>query len=234
MQMARAELVSALGEIGPGDWGRFVPYGSRTLHDLLAHVAGADQAWALAAQGLLRGEGEVAPPLAPGEAKAARERAIERGRSRTPAELIEEMEQRRKLLLGLYDLLEPRHLALVLRAYGDTHNSVRERIWVGYHDRLHAADVRRALRLTWQPLRLNFLPQVRATVDALAPNAALYVIHNVDPVYWERPSAVPGWSFRQLLMHIATGDWVLQGHLRHIIEHDAVGAWPDIDAARSW
>ena len=101
MQMARAELLSALGDIGPGDWGRFVPYGSRTLHDLLAHVAGADQAWALAAQGLLRGEGDVAPPLAPAEAKAARERAIERGRSRTPAELIEEMEQRRKLLLGL-------------------------------------------------------------------------------------------------------------------------------------
>ena len=129
------------------------------------------------------------------------------------------MERRRKLLLGLYDLLEPRHLALALRSYGDEHNSVRERIWLGYHDRLHAADVRRALRLTGIRSRLTFLPQVQPAADALAPDATLYVIHSVDPVNWERPSPLPGWSYRQLLMHIATGDWVLQGHLRHIIEH---------------
>jgi hypothetical protein len=230
MHMARAELMSALGEVSPGDWGCYVPYGSRTLHDLLSHVAGADQAWALAAQGLLRGEGEVALPLPPAEAKAARERAIDRGRTRTPAELIEEMEQRRKLLLGLYDLLEPRHLAAALRSYGDQHNSVRERIWLGYHDRLHAADVRRALRMTWTPQKLKFPPQVQPAGESLAPAATLYVIYNVDPVNWERPSPLPGWSFRQLLTHVATGDWVLQRHLRHVIEHHAVSPWPDIDA----
>lgn len=233
MHMARAELMSALGDVGERDWGRYVPYGSRTLHDLLAHVAGADQAWALAAQGLLRGEGEVAPPLAPAEARAARERTIGRGRGRGTAELLGEMEQRRKLLLGLYDLLERRHLALALRSYGEQHNSVRERIWLGYHDRLHAADVRRAMRLTWAPQQLAFLPQVQAAVDALAPDAALYVIHNVDPVNWEQASPLPGWSYRQLLMHIATGDWVLQGHLRHVIEHGAVGPWPDVDAGNA-
>ena len=228
MHMAREDLLSALAEVGSSDWARFVPYGSRTVHDLLAHVAGADQAWALAAQGLLRGEGEVAPPLPPAEARAARTRTIDRGRGRTSEELIEEMEQRRKLLLGLYDLLEPRHLALALRSYGDEHNSVRERIWLGYHDRLHAADVRRALRLTWQPPRLECLRQVLPAADALAPEASLYVIHNVDPVMWERPSPLPDWSFRQLLMHIATGDWVMQRHLRHVIEHDAAAPWPDV------
>jgi hypothetical protein len=233
MQMARSELISALGDVGPRDWERYVPYGARTLHDLLAHLAGADQVWALAAQGLLRGEAEAAQPLPPAEAKAARQRAMDRGRSRTPAELIEEMEQRRKLLLGLYDLLEPRHLALALRSYGDQHNSARERIWLGYHDRLHAADVRRALRLSWQPLFLKLLPQVQPAADALAPDETLYVVYNVDPVMWERPSPLPGWSFRQLLMHIATGDWVLQGHLRHIIEHGAVGPWPDVNAGNA-
>ena len=34
-------------------------------------------------------------------------------------------------------------------------------------------------------------------------------------------------------MHIATGDWVLQRHLRHIIGQDAVGTWPDIDAGNA-
>ena len=233
MQMARAELMSALSDVGERDWGRYVPYGSRTLHDLLAHVAGADQVWALAAQGLLRGEGEAASPLPPAEAKAARERTIERGRGRSTAELLEEMEQRRRLLLGLYELLEPRHLALALRSYGEQHNSVRERIWLGYHDRLHAADVRRAMRLTWAPASLKLLAQVQPAADALAPAVTLYVIHNVDPVNWERPSPLPGWSYRQLLMHIATGDWVLHGHLRHIIEHGAVGPWPDVDAGNA-
>jgi hypothetical protein len=121
-------------------------------------------------------------------------------------------------------------MALALRSYGDEHNSVRERIWLGYHDRMHAADVWRALRLRWQPPALKFLAQVQPAVDALAPDATLYVIHNVDPVMWERPSPLPDWSFRQLLMHIATGDWVMQGQLRHIIEHDAVAPWPEAAA----
>ena len=92
-------------------------------------------------------------------AKAARDRA-DRARTSAPADdLLAEMERRRKLLLGLYELLEKRHLALALQSYGDEHNSVRERIWLGYHDRLHAADVRRALRMNWQPPKLTFLPE---------------------------------------------------------------------------
>jgi hypothetical protein len=87
--------------------------------------------------------------------------------------------------------------------------------------------------MTWAPQKLKFLPRVQHAADALAPDATLHVIYSVDPVNWERPSPLPGWSFRQLLMHIATGDWVLQGHLRHIIEHDAVAAWPDINAGNA-
>src|SRR4029078_1421299 len=65
MHMAREDLLAAFGDVGERDWDRYVPSGSRTLHDLLAHLAGADQAWALAAQGLLRGEGAQTAPLAP-------------------------------------------------------------------------------------------------------------------------------------------------------------------------
>lgn len=233
MRIARNELMAALALVGPGDWSRFVPYGSRTLHDLVAHLAGADQAWAVAAQGLLKGESDDRPPPTPEEVRAAGERAIERGRSETPEALIAEMERRRRLLLSLYELLEPRHLAVALRSFPDGRNSVRERIWRGYHDRLHAADVRRALRMTWRPQRLEFLPDVSPAVRALAPGETLYVIYSVDPEQWERPSPVPGWSYRQLLAHIATGDWVLQGHLRHIMEHGRAAPWPDVDAGNA-
>lgn len=229
MQLARRELMAELDRVDPDDWGRVVPYGARTLQDLLAHLAGADQAWAVSAQGLLKGEGEERAPLTPEEARAAADRAIERGRSRSPAELVEEMQRRRRLLLGLYEELEPHHLALPLPSYG-RHNSVRERIWRGYHDRLHAADVRRALRLHWRPPRLDFDPSIQPAVEALSVGETLYVAYSVAPVLWERPSTVPGWSHRGLLAHIATGDWVLQLQLRHIMVHGRVAPWPDVDA----
>ncbi len=233
MEAARDELRAAIAEIKPGDWERLVPYGARTLHDLLAHLAGADQAWALAAHGLLRAEGAETKPLAPAGARAARERSIARGRSQPTGALLEEMARRRKLLLTLYELLEERHLAVALPAFGDVHNSVRERIWLGYHDRMHAADVRRALRMRWHPPRLRFAPGVDSAVEALSPAETLYVVYSVDPVCWERPSGVPGWTFRDLLAHIVTGDWVLHAHLRHIIERGTVAPWPDIDAGNA-
>ena len=228
MQAARNELMSAIDEVGERDWERLVPYGSRTLHELLAHLAAADHAWALAAQGLLRGESEDAKPLTTEERTTARSRAIERGRRQAPRALLEEMRRRRRLLLSLYELLEPRHLPLRLPSFGDEHNSVRERIWLGYHDRLHAADIRRALRMQWHPPALAYAPGVEPVAQALTPDETLYVIHSVDPVFWERPSSVPGWTYRQLLAHIATGDWVVQRHLRHVIEHGSVAEWPDV------
>jgi len=233
MRIARDQLIETLDALSDRDWARYVPYGSRTVHDVLAHVAGADHVWALAAQGLLKGEADARPPLTAQEAVAARMRAIERGRAQPVAELRGEMERRRNLLLGLYELLEKRHLAMSLPAFGSKHDSVRERIWLGYHDRLHRADIERALRMTWIPQRLMFLPDVQSAVDALSPDETLYVIDSVDPAYWERAARGMDWTYRQLLAHIATGDWVLQGHLRHIIDAGAVAAWPDINAGNA-
>lgn len=233
MRAAREELLAAIEAIGEADWDRLVPYGARSLHELLAHVAAADQAWAHAASDLLRGEGEDRRPPTPASARAVRERAIQRGRAQSPEDLLEEMARRRRLLLSLYELLEQHHLALGLPAFGERHNSVRERIWLGYHDRLHAADIRRTLAMRWHPPRSRFLPDLRPAIDALSPDETLYVVYSVDPVLWERPSPVPGWSYRALLAHIATGDWVLQHHLRHIIEHGVVAEWPDIDAGNA-
>jgi uncharacterized damage-inducible protein DinB len=230
MYHARDELEAALDEVMDGDWERRIPYATRTLHELLAHLAGADQAWALAAQGLLKGESEGTHVLSPEEARAARARAVDRGRGRPVAVLREEMGRRRKLLLELLELLEPRHLALALKSYGDEHNSVRERIWLGYHDRLHAADVRRALRLRWYPPKLEFLPELREAAAALSPDGALYVIYSVDPTRWEMPSMLPGWSNRNLLAHISTGDWVFQYRLHGLIADGTVPPHVDVDA----
>jgi hypothetical protein len=158
----------------------------------------------------------------------ARERAIEHRRGQSPAQLREEMVNRRKLLLGLYELLDKRHLAMSLPSFGQ-HASVRERIWLGYHDRMHTADIERALRMEWHPPALDVLPAVQPAVEALRPDAMLYIVYSVDPSRWEQAARGVEWTNRELLAHIATGDWVLQGHLRHVIEHGTVAAWPDID-----
>lgn len=233
MQSARTALLAAVDEVQPGDWQRYTPYGPRTLHDVLAHLAAADHAWALAARGLLKGEAEQPALLSPHKAMAVRARSDDRRRRLAPETLVEEMHVRRRLLLSLYELLEPRHLALVLPSFGERHNSVRERIWLGYHDRLHADDIRRTLRMRWHPPKLGLLSQLQPAAAALAPAPTLYVIYSVDPVFWERPSPVPGWSYRALLAHIATGDWVLQAHLRHILERGSVADWPDVAAGNA-
>ncbi len=230
MAAARDELLIAIGQIGTHDWDRYVPYGSRTLRELLAHVASADQRWAIAAKGVLKGEGEEQPPSRQSGSRGAGMRSAARERASTPEALLDEMQRRRKLLLTLFELLEPRHLALGLGSFGDEHNSVRERIWLGYHDRMHAADIQRALRMRWHPPARKLLPQLAEPAAALSPDQTLYVVYSVDPVYWERQSSVPGWRYRSLLAHIATGDWVLQTHLRHIVEHGAVAEWPDVNA----
>ena len=233
MRLARDGLIEALERLAPEDFTRGVPYGDRTVHDVLAHVAAADHVWALAAQGLLKGESDGRQPLSPGQAADARRRAIERGRTTPVAELRAEMDQRRKLLLGLYELLEPRHLAMMLPTFGEAHNSVRERIWLGYHDRLHRADIDRAMRMVWHPPKLTFEPRIEPAVEALSPDETLYVVNSIDPVMWERHARGYDWTYRQLLMHIATGDWVLQRHLRHVIEYGAAAEWPDVDAGNA-
>jgi hypothetical protein len=233
LQIAREQLRRTLGNLEPGDWARYVPYGSRTLHDVLAHIAAADQVWAVAAQGLLKGEADDRAPLNRADAEAAAARAIARGRRQGVDELMEEMDRRRNLLEGLLGLLEKRHLAMSLPAFGTEHNSVRERIWVGYHDRLHHADVARALAMNWHPTPLTFIPEIESVASSLAPGPMLYVIYSVDPVYWERHVFGLDWSYRQLLAHIATGDWVLQSHLRHLVEHGTVMPWPDVAAGNA-
>lgn len=233
MLHARDALDRALDGVAADQWSRFVPYGDMTLHDVLAHLAAADQVWALRAQGLLRGEAAQGAPLSADERAAARARAIERGRQRSTGDLRDEMKSRRALLLALYGELEPRHLALALPSYGERHNSVRERIWRGYHDRLHAADIRRALASTWYPQGLAFAEAIDGAVRALDPGETLYVAYSVDPTRWESPSPLTGWSFRDLLAHIATGDWVLQAHLDHLIEHGTPAEWPDVAAGNA-
>ncbi len=228
MEQARGELLREIARVTEADWSRFVPFGHWTLKDLLAHVAGFDGIWAMTTRSLLASDGVVAPPR---DVDAARQRAIERGRQRSVASLMEELHSRRRLLAGYLELLEERHLARSLPLAPPGEDSVRAQIWVGYHDRQHAADIRRALAISWQPEHLTFLPEVSLAARALSPDPALRVMYSVAPETWASPSPTPGWTYHDLLAHLATADRVFQRHLSAVLETGEAGPRPDSDAA---
>lgn len=229
MEQARAGLLRELGGVTEADWGRFVPYGCWTLKDLLAHLAAFDGLWTMATQSLLASDG-VAPPAGALDIDAARQRAIERGRQRSVASLLDELHSRRRLLTGYFELLEERHLALAVPAMPAGEDSIRAQIWVGYHDRQHAADIRRALAMSWEPERLTFPPEVEPLASALSPDPALRVMYSIAPDTWASPSPAPGRTYRDVLAHLATGDRALQRQLRAVLTTGAADHALDVGA----
>ncbi|HXF51222.1 MAG TPA: DinB family protein [Dehalococcoidia bacterium] len=212
MQQARAGLLRELARVTDADWSRYVPFGEWTLKDLLAHLAAYDGMWAMTTQSLLASDGVAAPSVS--DIDAAREAAVVRGRKRSVASLLEELDRRRRLLIGYLELLEERHLAKAVPGAPAGEDSVRAQIWVGYHDRQHAADIRRALATWWEPERLQFAPEIQDLAHALSPDPALRVLYSVAPDAWASPSPFAGSSYHDLLARLATGDRALQRYLR--------------------
>jgi hypothetical protein len=72
--------------------------------------------------------------------------------------------------------------------------------------------------------RNALLDELRALVAAAPPAA------------WTRPTANPGWDAKDLLAHLATGDWVMQRTVRALLAgDDPAGVWErlDIDAGNA-
>jgi hypothetical protein len=81
-------------------------------------------------------------------------------------------------------------------------------LWFGYHDRVHADDIRRAVASDYQPEPLRFLPQVEEKFFWLQRHreGLLRAIYSVADEAWDEPSASPGWTYRDILAHIAAND----------------------------
>ncbi len=59
------------------------------------------------------------------------------------------------------------------------------------------------------------------------------VAQAVDPRRWADPSPYSGWTYKDLLAHLATGYTVRLAQLRSIVETGRVGSAPDADAANA-
>jgi len=50
------------------------------------------------------------------------------------------------------------------------------------------------------------------------------------PDHWAMPSPLPGWTYKDLLAHLASGDWVFQSMLRSVLgEGEPVALQPGFD-----
>jgi uncharacterized protein (TIGR03083 family) len=55
----------------------------------------------------------------------------------------------------------------------------------------------------------------------------------VNPDKWRDPSPYPGWTYKDLLAHLATGYTVRLAQLRDLLEKGKLGPEPDADAANA-
>jgi hypothetical protein len=55
----------------------------------------------------------------------------------------------------------------------------------------------------------------------------------VEPSRWSDPSPYPGWTYKDLLAHLATGYTVRLAQLRGLVEKGELGTEPDADAANA-
>jgi hypothetical protein len=59
------------------------------------------------------------------------------------------------------------------------------------------------------------------------------VAQAVDSRKWAAPSPYPGWTYKDLLAHLATGYTVRLAQLRSLLEKGQIGPAPDADAANA-
>ncbi len=58
----------------------------------------------------------------------------------------------------------------------------------------------------------------------------LDVTRSVDPQKWDEPSSYPGWSYKDLLVHLATGYTVRLDQLHSLLQTGALGPEPEVDS----
>lgn len=223
LRHAHRELLGVVDSLADEDWARPVPYGEWTVKDLVAHAVGD---MSPSGPGLILA-GVLTPEFIADTAKTfdvrARNAAIVAERAHyTPAAL-------RQLLFVCHDAmiaaalrLNQSHLPVLQYAVpmGPGYElRVEDWLWYGYHDRLHADDIRRALATRYRPQKLSFLPEIEAKFRLLYRyrDGFLRAVYSVADDAWDEASPCPGWSYRDVLAHVASNDRRVQTRLRALL-----------------
>jgi hypothetical protein len=113
---------------------------------------------------------------------------------------------------------------------------VEDWLWHGYHDRQHADDIRRAIEVDWRPEPLTFVPEIDATLRTLTRHrdAALRAVYSVADEAWDEESALAGWTYRDILTHLASNDIRHEVRLRAALGEGEAAALRSLDDVNGW
>jgi uncharacterized damage-inducible protein DinB len=214
LQRAHRDLLRVVDSLSPKDWSRGVPYGEWTIKDLVAHCIGdmSPSGPGLIVAGVLTPAFIEETVGAVWDARALNEDMVASRRRFTPEDL-------RQLLFEAHDArieatlrIDESHeevLAFPVPMGPNYNLLVEDWLWYGYHDRAHAADIRRALETNWTPQSFTFIPEIEAKMGALVRSheGLLRAIYTVADDAWNEPSeSNPEWTYHDILAHVASNE----------------------------
>ena len=224
LRIAHRDLLRTVDSLSDADWERYVPYGEWTVKDLVAHCIGD---LSPAGIGLVLA-GVLTPEFIRGTAQSfdirARNAALVAERKEFSREDLRQMlfSCRDAMYVAALKLGEEHLPTLALAVpVGPAYDlRVEDWLWAGYHDRQHADDIRRALGMDWQPLELKFAAEIEGQLATLQRRreGVLRAVYSVADEAWdEETEADPGWTYKDLLIHLATNDLRHQIRLRNVL-----------------
>ena len=241
LQHAHRELLRVVDSLTPEQWDRGVPYGEWTIKDLIAHVVGdlSPSGAGLIYAGVLN-EQFIADTSRFFDVRGRNQAMVEERRRWTHEDLRQSLFEAHDMRIEMTLRLDERHLETL--AYpvpmGPEYDLIVEDwLWYGYHDRQHTDDIRRALAIEWSPRALHFLPEIEEKLRwfVRAQEGFLRAVYSVADDAWGDPAhgEGEGWTYRDVLAHIASNEERLQVRFRSAVgkatqaEIDAVN---DVDA----
>lgn len=142
----REVLLSFLGRLGPEDWARPTDNEPWTVRDVLAHLVGAE----LSQHGLIHlwveGNTTVNPQFDLSRWNAGQ---LRRREGRTVAQLVGDLSAARQETLALLDRLSEHQLDIIGEHpfWGPAHSIEQVMRGIYRHERLHLAEIRKALEV---------------------------------------------------------------------------------------
>ncbi len=239
LRHAHRDLLRAVDSLSDADWDRYIPYGEWTVKDLIAHTIGdmSPSGPGLILAGVLTpdfiAETSKTFDIRPRNAAMVAERA-----SLSREDLRQMLFECHDAMIAAALKLDDSHMPVL--QYGVPMGPgyelrVEDWLWHGYHDRQHADDIRRARAADYRPEKLTFLPEIEQTFRTLARyrDGLLRAVYSVAEDAWDGASELSGWSYKDILAHLASNEARHHTRLRAVLgERDeaALKAIIDLDA----
>jgi uncharacterized protein (TIGR03083 family) len=214
------ELLRLVDSLSEGDWERPVPYGEWTVKDLVAHVIGdMSPGWAgLILAGVLTPQFIV--DMGRGyDARTANAANVEERRRWTREDLRQMLFEAHDEMIGAALRLDESHLPVLdyVVPIGPEYDlRISDFLWRGAHDRQHAADIRRALEVDWEPRPLTFITEIERKMRrlVLSQETFLWAVYAVADEAWDETAQGDGWNYHDVLAHVASNEIRRETRLR--------------------